>query len=299
MAINLGGGGTSAFASMQLSSAQELLTESLMRLSSGRRIISPADDPVGLAVSMRLENAITITGATKNNVDNAQSFTDTQDSALEAVGNILDRMSVLRTSYIGGTATAEEQASYNTEFIELSKSLAAYKSETFNGISLFKGTDDLAASTPMTVYTSTAGASGAGIGINPLNLDAALAVNGNDPGEDGIRNPQMELEDATGALQITDVTLGSLTEAISNVASLRATTGATSSRLGFASDFLSSSKTNLEAANSRIIDVDVAEETTNYAKYNLQSYAAAAALAQSNLNLGIVMDLLNSAGNRS
>ena len=78
-----------------------------------------------------------------------------------------------------------------------------------------------------------------------------------------------------------------------NVATLRATSGATSSRLQFSSDFLSTSKANLEAANSRVMDVDIAEEVTNYAKYNVQVYAASAALAQSNLNLGIVLDLLN------
>ena len=83
---------------------------------------------------------------------------------------------------------------------------------------------------------------------------------------------------------------------ITNLANLRAEVGATSARLGFASDFLSTSRTNLESAYGRIMDIDVAEETTNYAKYSVLSYAAAAALAQSNLNLGIVLDLLNSTG---
>ena len=63
MALNLGGGNTSTFASMQLSSAQDLLSQSLKRLSSGQRITSPADDPGGLAVSMRLNNSISITKA--------------------------------------------------------------------------------------------------------------------------------------------------------------------------------------------------------------------------------------------
>ena len=66
----------------------------------------------------------------------------------------------------------------------------------------------------------------------------------------------------------------------------------------FSSDFLDTSKTNLEAANSRIMDVDIADEVTNYAKYNVQVYAASAALAQSNLNMGIVLDLLNFGSSR-
>ena len=94
------------------------------------------------------------------------------------------------------------------------------------------------------------------------------------------------------AVTISSITISNLTTAISNVASLRATSGATSSRLQFSSDFLATSKNNLQEANSRIMDVDVADEVTNYAKYNVQVYAASAALAQSNLNMGIVLDLL-------
>ncbi|HBJ61566.1 MAG TPA: flagellin, partial [Opitutae bacterium] len=97
---------------------------------------------------------------------------------------------------------------------------------------------------------------------------------------------------------ISGISIGNLTTAITQVASLRATSGATSSRLQFSSDFLDTSKTNLEAANSRIMDVDVADEVTNYAKYNVQVYAASAALAQANVNMGIVLDLLNFGSSR-
>jgi flagellin len=282
MAINLGGGGASAFASLQISSAQDLLSKSLRRISSGKRITSPADDPVGLAVSMKLQHAITITGTTKNNVDNAQSYVDTQDSALEAAGNILDRMSTLRTSYGGAIATSSDKASYAAEFKELSKSLSSYASETFNGISLFAVSG---AGTSMKVYASTKGDSGVYISMGQLDVNTALTVTG--------AAATVNLDSASGSLSISSVTIGSLTSAITNVATLRATSGATSSRLQFSSDFLSTSKANLEAANSRVMDVDIAEEVTNYAKYSVQLYAASAALAQSNLNLGIVLDLLN------
>ena len=99
-------------------------------------------------------------------------------------------------------------------------------------------------------------------------------------------------------LRSPGISIGNLTTAITQVASLRATSGATSSRLQFSSDFLDTSKTNLEAANSRIMDVDVADEVTNYAKYNVQVYAASAALAQANVNMGIVLDLLNFGSSR-
>jgi flagellin len=296
MAINLGGGSASAFASRQLSGAQELLSKSLMRLSSGRRITTPSDDPGGLAVSMRLNNSITITKTVQSNVENAKSYTDTQDSALESIGNIVDRMSTIKTSYDSVTLTSEKTA-YAVEFKELSKSLAGYMNETFNGISLFgKGGNVAVGDTSrQKVYTSASQLdSGVFLTMGNVSISTALTT---DSGA--------ELWSATkttgspGDLSISDVTLTSLSGVITSLASVRAGVAATSSRLGFASDFLGTSRTNLESAYGRIMDVDVAEETTNYAKYNLQVYVASAALAQSNLNLGIVLDLLKSAGGRS
>ena len=280
MSLNLGGGSTTSnYNALQLGNAQTLLSQSLMRLSSGNRINKPSDDPGGLAVSMKLKHAITVTTATKNNVDNALSFTDTQDGALESIADILDRMSTIRTSYGSGTATSSDKASYASEFKELQKSLNSFTSETFNSLSLFS-----TGSNSKSVYISTRGDSGASISISSLNLSDALSVGGINLGSAAT---------TAGASSISQVSIGNLTTAISNVAGLRATSGATSSRLQFSSDFLATSKTNLQSANSRIMDVDIADEVTNYAKYNVQVYAASAALAQSNLNMGIVLDLLN------
>ncbi|MBT5910847.1 MAG: flagellin [Opitutae bacterium] len=296
MAINLGGGSASAFATLQLSGAQDMLSKSLMRLSSGQRITTPSDDPGGLAVSMRLNNSITITKAVQSNVENAKSYTDTQDSALESIGNIVDRMSTIKTSYDSATLASEKEA-YAVEFKELSKSLAGYMNETFNGISLFGEGGKVAVGDPSRskVYTSASQLdSGVFLTMGNVSIRGALTT-----------DSAAELWSATeatgfvGDLSISDVALPSLSGVITKLATVRADVAATSSRLGFASDFLGTSRTNLESAYGRIMDVDIAEETTNYAKYNLQVYAASAALAQSNLNLGIVIDLLKSAGGRS
>jgi len=302
MAINLGGGGASAFATLQLSGAQEMLSKSLMRLSSGQRITTPSDDPGGLAVSMRLNNSITITKAVQSNVENAKSYTDTQDSALESIGNIVDRMSTIKTSYDSVVLTSEKLA-YATEFKELSKSLAGYMNETFNGISLFGEGGKVAVgdTSRSKVYTSSSQLdSGVFLTMGNVSIRGALTTT-HTAGAVAV-SELWSATQATGTandLSISDVALTSLSGVITNLASVRAEVAATSSRLGFASDFLGSSRTNLESAYGRIMDVDIAEETTNYAKYNLQVYAASAALAQSNLNLGIVLDLLKSAGGRS
>jgi flagellin len=302
MAINLGGGGASAFATLQLSGAQEMLSKSLMRLSSGQRITTPSDDPGGLAVSMRLNNSITITKAVQSNVENAKSYTDTQDSALESIGNIVDRMSTIKTSYDSVVLTSAKLA-YATEFKELSKSLAGYMNETFNGISLFGEGGKVAVgdTSRSKVYTSASQLdSGVFLTMGNVSIRGALTTT-HTAGAVAV-SELWSATQATGTandLSISDVALTSLSGVITNLASVRAEVAATSSRLGFASDFLGSSRTNLESAYGRIMDVDIAEETTNYAKYNLQVYAASAALAQSNLNLGIVLDLLKSAGGRS
>jgi flagellin len=259
-----------------------MLNQSLMRLSSGKRINRPSDDPGGLAVSMKLQNALTVTSATKQNIDNAKSYIDTQDAALSSVGDILDRMSSIKTLYgdNGSGLNTTDKANYASEFRELQAQLNAFKGEKFNSISLFS-TQGISRD----VYISTQGSTGASISVGSLDLTSALSVAA------GLNLSAERYGES--AASISDVTSTQLNTAISNVASLRAEAGATSSRLDFSSDYLSTSMVHLEEANSRIMDVDVAEETTNMAKYNLQVYAASAALVQSNLNMSIVLDLLN------
>jgi flagellin len=84
------------------------------------------------------------------------------------------------------------------------------------------------------------------------------------------------------AINIDDLGVSFFVTALENVATLRAVNGATSSRLSFSEDHLRLTQTNLTAANSRIMDVDVAEESTNLAKYSILSQASAAMLAQAN-----------------
>jgi len=175
--------------------------------------------------------------------------------------------------------------------------------ETFNGISLFGEGGKVAVgdTSRSKVYTSSSQLdSGVFLTMGNVSIRGALTTT-HTAGAVAV-SELWSATQATGTandLSISDVALTSLSGVITNLASVRAEVAATSSRLGFASDFLGSSRTNLESAYGRIMDVDIAEETRNYAKYNLQVYAASAALAQSNLNLGIVLDLLKSAGGRS
>src|SRR5262249_17926698 len=86
-------------AANNLAASNATFQTSLNRLSSGSKIVSPSDDAGGLAVSMKLSAAATRDSAVQSNIGNATSFLQTQDGALQVVGQILDRISELKTLY--------------------------------------------------------------------------------------------------------------------------------------------------------------------------------------------------------
>ena len=100
------------------------------------------------------------------------------------------------------------------------------------------------------------------------------------------------------AVSISDVSSSDLTTITEQLASLVLKQVGDLSTLGFASDYLSNMSTNMESAHGRIMDVDLAEESANYAKYTMQYEAAAAAVAQANVAMGAVLDLLLSSVKR-
>jgi len=265
MAVVINTNYAATVASNNLAASNSSLQRSLNRLSSGSKIVSPSDDAGGLAVSMKLESASKRQGAVSNNVGNAVSFLQTQDGALKVSGKILDRMSELKTLYEDSTKNTSDKANYDTEFQALSKQLLAITSETFNSISLFASagndktiyaTEDLSTSTSVALKARDLADSGTGLG--------ALSAGGN-----------VSMTTAT-------ITLDSIKTAIENVATMRAANGAEQSRLGFANELLTANKANLEAANSRISDVDVAQESTQLARWNILVQSGTAMLAQAN-----------------
>jgi flagellin len=137
-------------ASNNLSVANESLQRSLNRLSSGSRIVSPADDAGGLAVSMKLSAAAKRSGAAVAGVTNMSSYLQQQDGVLKVAGKVLERIGELKALYIDPTKNTSDQANYDAEFSTLKSQLTDLASEKFNGVSLF-GTAGLAATRPRTV----------------------------------------------------------------------------------------------------------------------------------------------------
>tara|TARA_B100000497_G_C7653606_1_gene393318 strand:- start:417 stop:1319 length:903 start_codon:yes stop_codon:yes gene_type:complete len=298
--ISINTNSTATIASLNLNTSNSLLRTSLNRLSSGKSIVNSSDDAGGLGVSTKLSAAINRGAGVNKNIGNAISYSQTQDGALSVSANILDRMSELRTLTDDVTKNSSDIANYNTEFQQLRNQLSNIASEQFNGISLFAGSgsafDNAAvAADQLTVYTTEAGSTnGVTISLTKASLIAALNVNsaGNAQVNATISENDNLAATTSSTTSISSFSVDEITKAIENVATLRANNGAETSRLQFAREQLQTNNTNLEAANSRIIDVDVAKESTAFARYNVLVQSGSAMLAQANSLSNIALNLL-------
>ncbi|MGF1449887.1 MAG: flagellin [Opitutales bacterium] len=270
---------SASIASSNLNTSNMLLQKSLNRLSSGNRITSPADDAGGLAVSMKLQAQIRRNESVDTVVNNAISFLQTQDGALSTATSILQRMSELRVLQDDPTKSTDDKATYNTEFEKLQEQLTNIIGEKFNGVALFADT-----ATDLSVATTEDGATKVNISQASLKAIDVDASNGSDTLET-ILGSSVDLDDA-------NVSVGALSNAIQGIATLRATNGAQTSQLQFASQLLTANRVNIEAANSRIIDTDVAAESTRFARANILVQSGAAMLAQANTSSQIALRLL-------
>jgi|SRR6267378_3161332 len=251
-----------------LSLSQTQLSKSLARLSSGSKITSPEDDVAGLAVSMRFDAQINRIGAATSNVNNAVSFSQTQDGFLQKVSKALDRMSELSILSQDVTKSGADRGLYQKEFSTLGAYVSDLATKDFNGVSLF-GT------TSANITTDSEGNT-----FSMAAVDLSASVYSTATGGD--------VSTTAGAVTaLTNVKL-----AITQLATDRATIGANVSRLTSYSDQLGVLKDNLSAANSRIKDVDVATESTQYARYNILVQAGTAMLAQANANPQSALRLL-------
>jgi flagellin len=308
MPLTINTNSSAASANMHLTRNNEMLRKSINRLSSGSRIVQPVDDAGGLAVSMKLESAITRLAGAQTNVQNAISFLEVQDGVMEAAGKILNRMIELKGLSQDVMKNSSDVANYNREFQDLQMQIFDMTNVKFNGVSLFATTSnagtaakfgDLSADNTMSVYSSAEGSSGPIVSIGKALLLSALTINAGslntaqtfqDENETTIYS--FAAENISGAIDLDDISVGVFNKALENIATLRADNGASMSRLRFASDNISTTKTNIEAANGRIIDVDVAAESTRLAKYNVLVQASASMLAQANTNGDIALMLI-------
>jgi flagellin len=241
-----------------LADSTSMLSKSLARLSSGSKITSPEDDAAGLAVSMRFDAQVNRINATKVNVTNAISFNQTQDGFMSKVSKAFDRMSELSILSQDVTKSDADRALYQKEFDTLGAYVDDLATKDFNGVSLFGGT-------ALSVTTDSDGNTFSMTGVNLGAATYTTATAG-------------DVSTTTGAA----TALTNVKAAITQLATDRATVGANITRLSYTNEQLSILRENLSAANSRIKDVDVAEESTQFARYNILVQAGTAMLAQAN-----------------
>jgi len=256
MVINTNISALNAATQLDMNSAN--LSTSLAALSSGSKITSPSIDPAGLAVSMQMSAQVARTGAAQDNVNNAISFNQTQDGYLQQVNTALSRMSELAVQAQDVTKTTSDRQLYQQEYTTLGSYVDNVKTQSFNGVSLFSGNT-------LNVTTDGQGGTFANVGVNLGSTTYSTATADN-------------VSSITGAQKAVTDTVA----AIQQLASDRASIGANEETLGFYNAQLSSLSNNLQAATSQITDVDVATESTNYAKQNILVQSSTAMLAQAN-----------------
>jgi flagellin len=286
-------------AARNLNKSQDLLGQSLARLSSGSKIVNPSDDAAGLAVSEKLDAQNLRVQAASTNVQNAISYIQTADGFMSGMSKILGRMSELGMLSQDVTKNPSDVALYEEEFKALQEQLRSTiggtqadiggKADgsndvtspigTYNGIELFGSN---AAGHQVTIGEAV----GQTMTIDASDLRSNVSAN--------MMHAIIE-KDNTGNFVLSVTSPGAIqgiTDAIQFVANQRADLGASQSRLNLAADTLQVENENISAAVSRIRDVDVATETTQLARYNILVQAGTSMLAQANQSPQTMLKLL-------
>ena len=266
------------------------MKKSMARLSSGTK--TAEEDASGVGISERMRAQIRSTGMARQNVENGLSMLQTADSWLQKINDMLSRMHELGVEAGDGTKTTQDISNIQSEFKELQSEIVRItdgpsSAAKFNGLFLFRGGDGRA-----DLDTETAGVSiqiGADLGmkvkIDLKQLDTkseeALTYTKAD-GTSGTVNWSVIISsEDTMSIRTEDV-IGKISAAIDHVANSRATLGAQQSRLNHTQGGLLAYEDNLRTAESKIRDVDVAKESSEFAKYQILSQISNAMLSQAN-----------------
>lgn len=272
----------------RLTAANTAKANSLAKLSSGSRINKAGDDAAGLAISEKMKSQIGGLTQAKRNAQDGISLIQTAEGALNETHSILERMRDLAVQGGNDTLTDTDKAAINKELTALHTELTRIATTTqFNGKNLFSGITKNTASAAFTFQIGANKDQTLGItigkmdGSNLLGIKTAasfvLKATVNNKGNKGMVAGEM---------------INKIDAAIQNVSDQRADLGATQNRLEHTINNLTTTNENLSDANSRIRDVDMAEEMMTFTKSNILSQAATSMLAQANAMPNSVLNLL-------
>ena len=262
----------------RLTAANTAKSNSLAKLSSGSRINKAGDDAAGLAISEKMKSQIGGLTQAKRNAQDGISLVQTAEGALNKSHSILERMRDLAVQGGNGTLTTDDRNSINKELSALHEELTRISKTTeFNTKQVFSQAKDKAVA-----FTFQIGAnSGQTLSVSVSAMD----------GESLLVSKLAEFKlDATG--KNAGTMISNIDKAIAKVSDQRATLGAVQNRLEHTINNLTATNENLSDANSRIRDVDMAEEMMTFTKSNILSQAATSMLAQANAMPNSVLNLL-------
>lgn len=264
-------------ANTALSNTNERLNGNMMRLSSGQRINNAGDDAAGLAISERFKANIVSLDQAKRNANDGVSLIQTAEGALQEVSSILIRMRELGMQAATDTVSTGQRGFIQNEFDQLRSEINRIGgTSNFNDLDLLTG-QFAGAANALTFQVDLSG--------DPAQqIQVAIATVS--PSALGIENVALT---ATGTAQAS---LSIIDNAIQGLSAQRATLGAAQNRLATAINNISTQFNNLSAANSRIVDVDVAEETAALSRHRILMQSGIAVLAQANQIPQLALQLL-------
>jgi flagellin len=266
-----------------LNATQTDLSKSLEKLSTGLRINRAGDDAAGLSISEGLKSQVTGSAQAARNAQDGISVIQTAEGALTEVHSILQRMRDLAVQGGNDTNNLEARTAIKTEATALGKELDRIAASTnFNGINLLDGSAGAAADGKIQIQV------GAGSVAANDQIEIDLGDVTADFGNLGGTGADFDVLNATNAA----ATIGRIDTAIGNVSSQRSDLGAAQNRLEHTIKSLNVAGENLQAAQSRIADVDMAQEMVKFTKANILSQAGTAMLAQANQSSQGVLSLL-------
>jgi flagellin len=280
-----------------LSNTQNEVSSSMEKLSSGLRINRAADDAAGLTISEGLKSQVSGSAIAARNAQDGISVIQTTEGALGEVTSILQRMRDLAVQGSSDTNNADARQAIKTEGDSLGKELDRLtKGTNFNGIDLLKGSAGAgvrASGTDgvLSIQVGTGGTANDKIDVKVGDVATAVSNLSGAAGATDFNVQDTVAGDGTAAANAQG-TIAKIDTAIKNVSNQRADLGATQNRLQHAINTLNVSGENLQAAQSRITDVDMAQEMVKFTKANILQQAGTAMLAQANQSGQGVMKLL-------
>jgi flagellin len=261
-------------AQKNLASTQMLLSTSYNKLSSGYRINTAKDDAAGLAISESLKSQVRSLTVAERNAGDAVSMAQTAEGALGEISTILIRLRELATQSANGALQSSDRSFIQTEFTNLQAEMKRIMTSTrFNGQQLIM---------------SAAAEVGFQVGINNATEDRITVTFG------AVNLAQLTSTDTTlgGAASNARSALDVIDAGLTRVSTARARFGAVMNRLETTASNIQTVRLNLSAANSRIRDVDVAQESADQSRNQVLLQAGTSVLAQANQSPQQALSLL-------